>query len=250
MSKSHIPIIPPELWGHILPPELWCRIVSYLPPWFQDSSKTQTKELIYIWNTIFENNDYLNLAVEKYQINPMLVGSNLPILYNRLKKKIYKKTYLVLITDDWSGDLHFETFMEGEERKNKIFQSLQIYTNYNKETQEVTFDNGIILNIMQPILGTEEIILPDLKLLFQEQKLRTAFCYCSDSSKIEIIKEAKGIGGKITRLKKANSICSLSLPGTHTGQITFVEPSCPSWRTIYKQGEKYPDGEIVGFEYC
>jgi hypothetical protein len=156
---------------------------------------------------------------------------------------------MILLADDWSGDL----FFHGVEEKFTTFRnSLQEHT-YNREMHTISFSSGVNLNITQVVTGCEIIELPDLRVLFEKEKVQTAYCPWIDAKREPIItlKEGDIIGkeGIATRLSNINNICGIRLSYLKQQgvQQIFTSPHSPRLTPIYKDREDYPIGKIQGW---
>lgn len=231
--------------------EIWDQITSYLPAFsaqnaadvFQFKRTDKQNAHNSLWKYIFNSEEWLQLAVEKYKVNPALLGPKLYKYYSKSKKVCYS-TYMVLLVVDFSGDLRWEFA--------KFFQSLQKHK-YDKSTYQITFDCGIVLGVRQVITGCEAIEMRDLRLLFDSRRLRTAYCFWDDKdAELRIIKRPTivGVGGEITRLKDIAPICclKLKLSGSPLLQQIFVEPHAPRLTPFWKDGGRYPSGEYCGWK--
>ena len=254
-----------------MPPELWDNVTSNLSSFSTENAAnvfqfklTEEQEIHEcVWRTIFKGKEeggeeWPQFAFDKYNTNLVLLGPDIPSIPEKIKKKEHMDIYMVLLANDWSGDLFWDGFEDGFM---KFRNSLQEHT-YNKETQEISFSSGIKLNITQVITGCEEIEMPDLQVLLEKDNVQTAYCSWIDPKKqIKTLKECDivGIGGRITKPSSVNPICGISLshPKQHgPGQQVFA--STPTWCTrttlppygdpIYREGEKYPLHRTQGWE--
>lgn len=94
-----------------MPQELWDNVVLNLTSFSAKSTaealSTKLTENLSIhesvWRLFFKDETWLQLAFEKYNTNPVLLGADLLRIPKKLKKN--KSCYLVLLVDDWSGDI-------------------------------------------------------------------------------------------------------------------------------------------------
>jgi hypothetical protein len=143
--------------------EIWDDIASYLPAFsaanaaqsfrFKRTTTQRTHQLL--WQTIFKNEIWLQLAVETHNVNPVLVSPSLHPVYNRTNKR--GGVYMVLLANDIHGELCCET--------KAFFASLQRHE-FNEVKQEISFDCGITLNVSQVLTGCEVIKMANPRMLF------------------------------------------------------------------------------------
>lgn len=205
--------------------------------------KENDKRHATLWETFFESKSWLQLAVDEYGVNPVLVGADLGRLY---KGKHLKNPNIVLLADDRNGDLRF--------REQEFFRSLQKHT-YDKNTREVKLKCGIKLNVTQVVSGTEEVQMEKIQQLFKEDRPLTSYCFWLDPLKrLRDINRPIGLDGEATEDQdfwRLSMICCLrlSLYGQPTQQQVFQVKTLPEWfKYVYENGEN--SGTIVKFSYC
>jgi hypothetical protein len=111
----------------------------------------------------------------------VLLRANLLQIPNKLKKNESINCYLVLLADDWLGEL----FYHGADENFETFRnSLQEHT-YSQDphrnrlevtVHEISFSSGITLNITQVVTLCEGIEMPDLQVFFKKESIQTAYC--------------------------------------------------------------------------
>jgi hypothetical protein len=230
--------------------EIWDDIASYLPAFsaanaakefrFKRTITQRTHHLL--WHSIFKDEIWLQLAVEKHNVNPVLIGPNLHPVYNKTDKQ--GGVYMVLLADDMHGDLCYE--------REAFFASLQQHK-FNKAKEEILFDCGITLNVSQVLRGCEIVRMANPRMLFNKKKLRTTYCFWEDrEKKLRTVKRPDiiGIGGGITRVKEISPIFSIRLSfsnGLAQNQI-FMDYTDARVTPIFKHNEGRTNGEIQGWE--
>lgn len=143
--------------------ELWVMIADALSPIsarnvghaLNFNIRTKQEKHSRVWNVIFQNEDWINKATTEFGVNPILIGPNLHAYYNNNSQK-YKPAYMVHVTEDRSGDLHFQ--------RELFFKSLNPHT-FNKHTGEVEFKSGITLCVKSAVVDPEMTFL-EMKNLF------------------------------------------------------------------------------------
>jgi hypothetical protein len=186
-----------------------------------------------LWQSMFKDETWLQLAHNEYGVNSGLLGSKVYKYYGATEKEYYD-AFMVLLAGDLDGDLRWE--------QAKFFKSLQKHT-YNETTHEITFDCGIVLNVKQVITGCDEIEMMDLQRLFKKDSLFTSYCFWADPDpKPRIITRPNivGLGGRITRLKDIAPICALNLKPIGSlvpcKQQIFIQPGSHRLTPIIKDG--------------
>ncbi|KAB2099651.1 hypothetical protein AG0111_0g12100 [Alternaria gaisen] len=243
---------------YYMPQELWDIVVSNLSSFsaknIAEVLSTKLTENLSIhesvWRSCFQDETWLQLAFAKYNTNPVLLGVDLLRIPEKPKKN--KNCYLVLLADDWSGDLSFHGVDESFET---FRNSLQEHTYYSDGiVHEIYFSSGITLNITQVITGCEYIQMPNLQVLFELEKgVQTAYCPWSsfEQGPIVTVKGCDIVGneGTVEELQNINPICAVSLSclkQQSIHQIFCQVGSSSSLLPVYKNGETYPKGKIQG----
>ena len=250
-----------------MPQELWDNIASNLSSFSAKNAANAALSIMFteklsihecVWRTIFKDETWLWLAFEKYNTNPELLGADLLRIPNKLKKNESMNCYIVLLADNWSGDLFFHSVDENFET---FRNSLQEHT-YNRDpyrkcpdgtVHELSFSSGITLNITQVVTGCECIEMPDLQVLFEKETIQTAYCLwtVSEQYPIKTIKGCDLVGkeGMVEKLGNVNPICAVSLSYLKQQSIQqiFCQVRLPDILPIYKDGEDYPGGKVQGW---
>jgi hypothetical protein len=246
-----------------MPQELWDDVASSLSSFSAKSAAETALPIMVtenlsihecIWRTIFKDETWLQLALEEYNTNPVLLGADVL----RIPNNESMNCYIVLLADDWSGELYFH----GADENFKTFRnSLQEHT-YNRDpyrnrsevtVHEISFSSGITLNITQVVTGCEGIEMPDLQVLFEKEDVQTAYCPWTvpEQDPIVTIKGCDIVGkeGTVEKLGNINPICSVSLSylKQQSVQQIFYQVDLPDLLPIYKAGEDYPKGKVQGW---
>ena len=133
---------------------------------------TQQKEHSRVWNIIFQNENWIIKVTKKFNINSILISSNLHTYYNNDSQK-YKSAYIILKTDNTSEDLQYH--------KELFLKFLKSHT-FREETEEVEFKLDITLNIISTLYNSEIIYMETKRLfLYQHKQLQTFYLYWQDS---------------------------------------------------------------------
>lgn len=246
-----------------MPQELWDDVASSLSSFSAKSAAKTALPIMfteklsiheYVWRTIFKDETWLQLALEQYNTNPVLLGADLL----RLSNNESLNCYIVLLADDWSGDLHFH----GADENFETFRNSLQEHSYNRDpygdrsevtVHEISFSSGITLNITQVVTGCEGIEMPDLEVLFEKENVQTAYCPWISPQKDPIVTvkgcDIVGKGGTVEKLGNINPICSVSLSylKQQSVQQIFYQVDLPDLLPIYKVGEDYPKGKVQGW---
>ncbi|KAH6667738.1 hypothetical protein B0J14DRAFT_567112 [Halenospora varia] len=168
---------------------------------------TTQKRSARVWDMMFKDESWFqaidDLKYDRTSLpNPTLIGYDLTKLYDGS----FTSAYIALLVSDWDNGCR--SF------KRKLFASLREH-DYDKQTFEVRFKNGIILNIRDAITSTEDIEMEDPRRLFRcrKQKLKTAALYYKDENlhKIGSDKIGKVIDMPKKEKKCVEHICSIRL---------------------------------------
>lgn len=194
-----------------------------------------------LWRTIFKSDAWVEEAY-KLGASPALVGPKIGMI----GKENYKDTqrhHILLVTNDWSGDLQYDT--------NLLFQSLRDGYRYNKKKYKVTLpetrfttpDNRkmiipeIVLYLHDAIRGSDSIVLPKraVKRLFEKKFIRTHYSFAREK-KICLLddKNVYGIGGKISEPGALIPIC-----------VMYLFDSAKKWRLILEVAGHPPLAPIM-----
>jgi hypothetical protein len=254
-----------------MPQELWDNVVSNLSSIstknvanafdFEFTEEQGRHECV--WRAIFKGKEeggeeWPQFVFDEYKTNLVLLGPDIPLIPEKVKKKELMESYMVLLAEDFTGERFYNDVEDGFR---KFRNSLQEHT-YDEETREISFRSGIKLNIFHVITACEVVELQDLQVLLEKDDAQTAYCSWIDPQKqIRTVKgnDIVGVGGSISMPSNINPICgiSLSYPSQHgPGQQVFA--STPTWCTrttlppygapMYKDGEQYPFHRIQGWE--
>ena len=161
--------LPLELWQMIL-----CRIPTLSAQDFADEFGTHLcpsqEKHNQLWRRIFKDEKWL-LEAEKFHSNPTLVGRDLSKLYHQSGKAGY---LILLASHSENADLCY--------RNTQFFESIKEGHYFDEKTSEVTFQDGLILNIYDLFLRDDPIVVIDLKNLFsyRHKKLRSTYLFWQD----------------------------------------------------------------------
>lgn len=111
-----------------------------------------------LWQCIFKNNSWLELAKTHDQCVPILIGPNLSTFQPH---KLSNHLYISLLASDYSGDLCYCW--------DEFFGSLQDGWVYDNKKYKVSFPSGVTVNVYEVLTGFEETVLP-LEELFSDQE--------------------------------------------------------------------------------
>ena len=230
-NQHLVPRLPTELWQMIT-----FQLSSLSAKHFADEFRTgffrsSQRKHGQLWNRIFKDEMWLCTA-EKLQCNPILIGRDLPKLYYQNDQS----GYLVLLGNDiHSGDLCFQ--------HEQLFKSLKRH-DYNKDTTEIIFEDGLILNIYDLFIREYDIVVIDLKRLFsyQNKKLRSFYLFWKDAefSLHHLTPRDVRVGPRRTRVSTIKDVfqdfCRLTLTDPH-GKC---EEYCVDDNEIFiRKGERY-----------
>ena len=169
----------------------------------------------------------------------MLVGWGLHDYCTTKNIQVAKPAYLILVGGDQSGDLRFE--------REIFFESLRPHTFY-KESGEVVFNSGLVLNVANVYSDPEVIpVRLDKVFSYRHKRLRTAYLYWQDSEPIlRILKPANivGIGGRASKLHNVLHICGLTLAGPDGRDVQYL------FETNGKQGRSVRPNRQTGSHRC
>jgi len=159
--------------------ELWDMVANNLPAVSTKDAaqalgfhlRTEQKKQYQLWDLIFRDQTWISKATVQYGVNPVLVGWGLHKYCNTKNIQVAKPAYLILVGGDQSGDLRFE--------KEIFFKSLRSHI-FRKESSEVVFNSGLVLNVAN-VCSDAEVIPVKLDKLFsyQYKRLRTAYYFTS-----------------------------------------------------------------------
>jgi len=239
-----------------VPQEIWDHITSYLPSTstvdaaeaFPFRITSEQKAHGSLWRAIFKDESWLQIAVERYGVNPVLVGpdlrrfyrgrsrakeTGLSHLFSRLCTKP-KRTYMVLVACDPDGTLC--------EERETFFKSLQRHE-CNQANERLLFANNIVLNIEQVVTSCDGITLADRRLMFEEKQLRTSYCFWRDPERQMRCLEAPdiiGTNGPIVQHSDVHPVFCfrMTLPrGDEGGEVQeqiFRNPFVPPLYSMYR----------------
>lgn len=189
-----------------------------------------------LWNCIFKDKSWLNLAKTYDRSAPLLIGHNLSTFRPR---KPFNQLYLCLITHDHSGDLRY--------KKDEFFKSLQDGWIYNEHKQEISFPSGITVNVHDILVSnSEELFLPLAKLFPRKGKtLELEYCFHQDAlfrtlEPPNII----GLNGPARKFKAVKYGCALRL--LYQGKIRqyIIIPSEQSY-SKHAWPNKYDESGLI-----
>ena len=100
----------------ILPQELWDNIISYLPSlstfhtakYFHFKLNSNQEAHANLWGSIFKDETWVQMAVERFGVNPVLIGPDLHRYYEidvDTRKQETKPAYMILLAWDPLGGL-------------------------------------------------------------------------------------------------------------------------------------------------
>ncbi|KAF2469536.1 uncharacterized protein BDR25DRAFT_315154 [Lindgomyces ingoldianus] len=83
-----------------------------------------------LWRSVFRDETWLQLALDKFGVNPVLVGPDLYKYFDEPKEE-YQNGYMVLLSGDLEDELRWE--------RATFFYSLKKHK-YDKATKEISFN--------------------------------------------------------------------------------------------------------------
>lgn len=172
-------------------------------------SSSQSQNHDRVWDTIFDNDQWLSAVTSDLKINPILMGPGVREYYEKTCN-LEQPSYMALLACDPSGDI-----VLNKKYHKLLFQSLKRHT-LNKKTYEVKFpDNNITLNVHDAI-RVPEIIQGKPSKLFDISHADPIcwFVFWEDSrKKLRCIAQGNTISlnGVVKRMKDVGSICALYL---------------------------------------
>lgn len=215
-----------------MPQEIWNNISGRLSTFlalpaadiFDFGLESNHRKHAAAWRTIFKDETWASHVLNK-GLNPFLIGSDLSRLYNEQKPVAtsQRSLFLTLHVCDTSSDNHYDT--EGTEL---FFSSLQPHT-YEKATAEVSFSNGVVMNIKDILTDGEFVVLNPRRLFsFRRRRLRTSSMHWDDSQcrlRSIVGKDVVGLGGESTNLDSISMICGIDIvrPDGCKHQVIFKE---------------------------
>lgn len=154
-----------------------------------------------LWQCIFKNNNWLELAKEYDRSVPLLIGHDLSAFRPR---KSSNHLYLCLITQDHSGDLRHE--------EDEFFKSLQDGYKYNEHEHEISFPSGITVNVHDIMVNSEKIVLPLRKLFPNSKRIKLEYCFHQDAG-LKVLKSPDiiGLNGLACKWTNVRYGCALRL---------------------------------------
>jgi len=195
--------LPQELWDLVIP-SLNSFSARYAAEAFRFSLGAADYKHEALWRTIFKNETWLQLAVERFGVNPVLISPDLDTCTDYEK---VQSTYMILLADDIHGDIQYTSRL--------FFDSLQDHT-YNNEHKEVVLASGITVNLQQLLSFNQDgVVLTDTLAIFEKDRPRTSYIVWLDVQRsIRYIEPPNiiGIGGSLTQLAEVSPICCLELP--------------------------------------
>lgn len=91
-----------------------------------------------LWNLMFKDYRWINLVIERFRADPVLIGKHLDDLYDGVGSRRGK--YLVLyIANDNEGEVQYLD-------RRLFFDTLQSHQ-WNPKKGEITFKSGLVLNV-------------------------------------------------------------------------------------------------------
>jgi hypothetical protein len=185
-----------------LPLDIWYHIRDFLYPNDVENILNTAPAL---WQCMFKDNHWLELATTFDRCAPVLIGRNL----SSFRPGRSDHLYFVLLAGDYSGDLRF--------RLDEFFKSLQDGWKYDERRKEINFPSGIRLNICEVMTGVASPHIPIKKLFSNENKeLRLEYCFYRDTAiKALVPPNIIGINGSY-RKKDIRYGCALRL--SHQGK--------------------------------
>ncbi|KAM0348443.1 hypothetical protein ACHAP4_010958 [Fusarium culmorum] len=159
---------------------------------------TQSAKHVELWSAIFKCDKWINkvMAIDygmSANPEPCLIGKRM----KSGKKSGKKRTYLILLINDWDGDVRYE--------KDLFFKSLQKFEHDERDKNLIHFtDSSISLHIQDAVSSTLDLVIQDLSTYIFKNRgtLSTYACYYSDQKFIKLgPDDIGGIEGQ--RSKKA-----------------------------------------------
>jgi hypothetical protein len=123
-----------------------------------------------IWNCIFKDKSWLELALTFDGCSPVLLGYHL----NRFgPTRKPTKLYVALLARDYSGDLRW--------MRDEFFASLQDGWEYDEPNYEVLFPTGLTVNVYEVLTGCDEARLPLPKIFINRKNgVHSEYCIYTD----------------------------------------------------------------------
>jgi len=107
----------------------------------------QQKKQSQLWDLIFRDQTWVSEAT-KLGVNPVLISRDLHHYCNVKSTETAQPTYLILVAADRDEDLHW--------RKGIFLKSLRPHV-FHRETNEVKFNSGLVLNVASACSDPEVI---------------------------------------------------------------------------------------------
>lgn len=160
--------------------DIWYHVRDFLHPTDVENILNTAPTL---WQCIFKDNSWLELAKTHDRCVPVLIGPNISTFRPRRSSN---HLYFSLLASDHSDDLRYNW--------DEFFKSLQDGWVYDNNKYKVRLPSGITVNVYEALTGSEETALP-LEELFSNQKdqLQTEYCFYEDTS-IKILRSPDIIG--------------------------------------------------------
>ncbi|KAL2808639.1 hypothetical protein BJX63DRAFT_439252 [Aspergillus granulosus] len=152
-----------------LPLDVWLSIKDFLrPPDIENMFKTGSK----IWTHIFKDTTWLEYALTFDNASPVLISHELSSFRPH---KPLNQLYLALLVRDWTGDLRYE--------RDKFFAALQDGWKWHKESFEISFPSGLVLNVRDVFVPAESISLPMHKIFLNKKGgVYSEYCYYTEKT--------------------------------------------------------------------
>ena len=192
--------------------DIWYHVRDFLHPTDVENILNTAPTL---WQCIFKNNSWLELAKTHDRCVPVLIGPNLSTFRPH---KLSNHLYISLLASDYSGDLRY--------CRDEFFGSLQDGWVYDDEKYEVSFPSGVTVNIYEVLTGSEEAVLP-LEELFSdhENQLQTEYWFYNDTD-IKILRSPDiiGLNGPTHMWRAAENGCALRLSYKEQKKQYIIRP--------------------------
>ena len=218
--------------------EIWDKITDHLPSLsiryatraLRIESYAKQEKHGAVWDVIFQDSTWIAQAITN-NVNPALIGHRLDELYRLKTAESFDHLFMTLVANHADDDKVCQADTE------LFFRCLRPHS-FDKETNEVTFDSGIVLNVESPVLGRTTLTMQPVK-LFQHNwrgNLRTFCVYARDSnSELQKIDGEDIVGGwNLHKINRGETLihhkCALNLkpPLQHKHQWIFERPMADS----------------------
>ena len=214
--------------------EIWDKITDHLPSLsiryatralrIEPYSKQEKHGAV--WDVIFQDSTWIAQAITN-NTNPALISHRLNELYRLKAAEKFEDFFMTLVAS------HADDQKVCQEERELFFRCLRPHS-FDKETNEVTFNSGIVLNVESPVFGRTTVAMQPVK-LFQHNwrgNLRTFCIYARDgNSELQKV-DAEDIAGgwDLRKVNRGETLihhkCALSLkpPLQNEQQWIFERP--------------------------